>query len=166
VRSAPGQGSTFLALFPFSGPTQRPAAATVPGAAEQAGAGRKVLVVDDEQVVLRTTRVALERYGYTVLQADSGPAGIELLKREKDRLSLVLLDLSMPGMNGQQTLAEMRKITPSLDVIVLSGYSEAESREVFAGHAISGFIQKPYRPAELVQLVNSVRTARVPRPAD
>jgi two-component system cell cycle sensor histidine kinase/response regulator CckA len=90
-----------------------------------------IQLVDDEYVVLRTARTALERYGYSILVADSGPAAIDVFRREKDRISLVVLDLSMPGMTGQQTLPHLRAIKPGVHVLVSSGYNEVEALRAF-----------------------------------
>lgn len=92
-----------------------------------------VLVVDDEATVLETAKRSLESRGYTVLAAASGKAAIEILKRERKEISLVLLDLSMPGMTGQQTFEGLLKINPDLAVLVTSGYTEAETMRFFAG---------------------------------
>jgi DNA-binding NarL/FixJ family response regulator len=68
----------------------------------------------------------------------------------------VVLDLSMPGMNGQETLAELRKIDPEIKVVISSGYAEADTMPLFAGVSVSGFIQKPYTSR---QLARSLKTA-------
>ena len=99
-------------------------------------------------------RQALTRYGFSVLLADSGLAAIDIFKREPRPIALVLLDLSMPGMSGEEVLPELRRIRPEVKVVVSSGYAEAEAMKVFEGHRVSGFIQKPYtfvRLAEKVQ---------------
>jgi CheY-like chemotaxis protein len=108
-----------------------------------------VLVVDDEPVVLEMARKALERHGYTVLLAESGRAAIEALKREPGEIALVVLDMSMPGMGGEEVLPELRKLRPGVRVVVSSGYSEAETMPLFKGQKVSGFIQKPYTAARL-----------------
>lgn len=168
VTSAPGKGSSFLVLFPAAAEAVSQAAAeTVPPVgppriateAELHGAGT-VLVVDDEDVVLRTAKLALERHGYTVLQAASGPAAIEILKDEKNRVCAVILDLSMPGMSGQDALPEIRKVRPDVKVIVSSGYNEAETMQLFSGQTLSGFLQKPYTVARLAERVKAALERR------
>src|SRR5581483_8811634 len=96
-----------------------------------------VLIVDDEPFVLRAATMALERRGYRVLQAESGPAAIELLRRTRNQVAVVILDYSMPGMSGQDTLPHLRRIKPDLEVIVSSGYSESEALRIFSGQEIS-----------------------------
>jgi len=114
-----------------------------------------VLVVDDEATVLETAKRSLERHGYTVHTAASGTAAIEILKREREGISLVLLDLSMPGMSGQQTLEELLKINPDLEVLVTSGYTEAETMRFFEGMRVCGFVQKPYTPTALARRIQA-----------
>ena len=160
VRSVPGKGSTFFVLFPAARlaavkpePPPRPADTEVEGA-------DTVLIVDDEQVVLRTAKRALERRGYTVLQAESGPDAIEMLKDGKERISVVVLDLSMPGMSGQEALLELRRIKPEIEVIVSSGYNESEALRIFSGQKISGFLQKPYTSARMAEKIKDALARR------
>jgi CheY-like chemotaxis protein len=155
VASQPGVGTTFLVLFPaLASPAPAATATRKPAPADCAGTGI-ILVVDDEQVVLSTARMALERHGYTVREAASGPEAAEVLKREKAGIAAVLLDLSMPGMSGQETLSLLRQIQPSLKVIVSSGYSQTETLRQFSGQPISGFIQKPYTSTRLAESVQA-----------
>ena len=96
----------------------------------------------------------MERRGYQVLTADSGQAAVEAL-RLGTAIDLVLLDLSMPGMSGQEALALLRDLRPDIRVVISSGYSEAECMELFRYDWISGFIQKPYTSARLFQRVQA-----------
>ena len=139
VRSKPGQGSTFRALFPASPP--RPAAPPA----------RTVLVVDDEQMVARVAQLTLERAGYRVVMAASGAEALEAIERQDLEIGLVLLDLKMPTMSGQETLARMRALHPGLRVVLLTAYDGAEAGRLVADReSVCGFIQKPYTPAELL----------------
>jgi CheY-like chemotaxis protein len=159
VASQPDQGSTFLVLFPaLTSPAPAGVATRNLVPADCAGAGI-ILVVDDERMVLHTARMALERHGYTVREAASGPEAIEALQREKAGVAAVILDLSMPGMSGQEALPLLRQIQPSLRVIVSSGYSQSETLQQFSGQPISGFIQKPYTSARLAESVKAALAA-------
>jgi PAS domain S-box-containing protein len=151
VTSAPGKGSMFTVLFPSGAHPAKGQPDVRPSAAAQ-GSG-VVLVIDDEQVVRDMAQRALERYGYTVLVADGGLAAINILKRHPGRIDLAVLDLSMPGMSGAETLPELRKIRPEMKVFVSSGYSETEAMTMFRGQRISGFLQKPYTFAVLGEKV-------------
>jgi two-component system, cell cycle sensor histidine kinase and response regulator CckA len=159
VTSTPGDGSRFVVYFPASGEVERAAPVTPRRTVQiQRGAGT-VLVVDDEDVVQQTAKLALERRGYEVLLATSGKAAIELLKAQPGRVSLVLLDSTMPGMSGQDTLEELLEIAPGLQVLVSSGYPEAEVMELFRGKQVSGFVQKPYTPVMLANKVKACLSA-------
>src|SRR5205085_1159749 len=112
-------------------------------------------VVDDEELVQRTVQTALERYGYTVLTANGGHEAIQRLGERKEGIALVLLDMTMPVMSGEETLQRLLAIRPGLRVIATSGYNEMEALRRF-GAGISGFIQKPYIPRKLAEKIRSV----------
>ena len=150
VSSAPGKGSSFTVLFP---PAARPAEQRPTVAPSAVPGSGVVLVVDDERVVREMAKKALERHGYTVLAADGAVAAIDIFKRHPGDIALVVLDLSMPGMTGEEALPELRKIRPEVKVLVSSGYSEAEAMTLFQGQRVSGFIQKPYTSAILAEKV-------------
>ena len=87
-----------------------------------------MLLIDDEEIVQKTTARLLERHGYTVLVGADGEEGLEIFRREQERISLVLLDLSMPRMSGQEVLAEQQSVAPELKVLVMTGYSASEEQ--------------------------------------
>lgn len=152
VSSAPGQGSCFTVLFPAA---TDGAAIVSPVAIRDAslrGTGT-ILIVDDQEVVRLAAKKALEQYGYQVLVADNGLAAINIFKRHPGEISLVVLDLSMPEMGGEETLPELRKIRPGVRVVITSGYSEADTLRLFAGQHVSGFLQKPFTSARLAERV-------------
>jgi PAS domain S-box-containing protein len=151
VSSAPDQGSCFTVLFPAAAQAAgRPADAARAAAFQGAGT---VLVVDDEQMVREMVKRSLERHGYTVLLAESGWEAIEVFKRHPGEIALVVLDLSMPRMSGEETLPELRKIRPEIKVLVSSGYSESEAMTFFQGQRVSGFVQKPYTSTGIAERV-------------
>lgn len=154
VTSAPGQGSTFDVLLPVGQGLPRPVGPRAPDRTDLRGAG-VVLVVDDEEIVRRTASAALKRQGYEVLLAASGPAAIEILSQRPRDISVVLLDLSMPGMDGQETLRRLKPISPGIRVLISSGYNEAECLRQFGNEQISGFVQKPYTSTTLAEKVKS-----------
>jgi PAS domain S-box-containing protein len=152
VASAPGEGSTFLVLLPASVAAPPASAASGSLHTDLQGTGT-ILVVDDEDIVRLTAKGALERQGYTVVLADCGKAAIDILARRDLNISLVLLDLSMPGMDGHETLRRLRVYRPDTPVILSSGYNEAECLRLFEGESIAGFVQKPYTFARLAEKV-------------
>jgi nitrogen-specific signal transduction histidine kinase len=155
VDTAPGCGARFQVFLPAASSK----AATSIRASEEAldlGGQGTVLVVDDEKFVRDLAKCCLERRGYDVLLAENGSAAIDALRRERNRIRLVVLDLSMPGMSGEDILPRLRELKPDVEVIVSSGYSQAEALRTFRDARVSGFIQKPYTVQELARQVKSV----------
>lgn len=111
------------------------------------------MVIDDEEAVREAVSDILGFAGIQVLAAADGGSGIELFKAHQQQIDLVLLDLSMPGLNGAETFRELRKIDTAVKVILSSGYDEAEATRWFIGEGQVGFLQKPYNMKNLVQMV-------------
>jgi PAS domain S-box-containing protein len=155
VESAPGKGSTFRVWLPAMGRPATPETAAPANLEDLHGSGM-VLVVDDEVMVRDLARRALQRLGYDVLTAGTGTAAVEILRKHVKEVRAVVLDLSMPGLSGQQTLAQLRELRPDISVLVSSGYSESEALRPFRSAEISGFMQKPYTVTELAQKLTQV----------
>ena len=160
VTSAPGEGSTFVVLLPATAVVESENVKPESTRIDLQGSGT-ILVVDDEEIVRLTAKGALERQGYTVVLADCGDAAIEIVARDDRNISLVLLDLSMPGMDGHETLRRLRAFKPDAPVILSSGYNEAECLRLFEGEKIAGFVQKPYTFARLAESVKSALAKNV-----
>ncbi|MFN8493246.1 MAG: response regulator [Caldilineaceae bacterium] len=152
VASVVGQGTTFTILFPAMAeiycPTQA-AAETTPLTITN----ELVLVIDDEDIVRETMVDILCETGLQVLQASDGSSGIQLFRKHLHELSLVLLDLSMPGISGEAVFYELQELDPSIPVLLISGYSEHEIMERFVNKGLAGFIQKPYTIDYLLQRI-------------
>jgi PAS domain S-box-containing protein len=148
VVSAPGAGTTFTLLFPASleGLEDRRAAIS-------SSPRDLVLVVDDEESVREVINSVLEGAGFDTLVAGDGGTAVQLFRDNGAEIGLVLLDLSMPGLSGERTFEELRRLDPTVRVLLSSGYSEAEATRRFVGRGLAGFIQKPYRPEQLVDAV-------------
>ncbi|MBL9022455.1 MAG: response regulator [Myxococcales bacterium] len=158
VYSEPGRGSTLKVLFPAV--PGLPAATTDrkgPNLPRSEGA---VLVVDDEETVRATVRRLLEHEGFRVLTAADGRAGVEVYKEHAPDIALVILDMTMPHLDGSETYRELRRIKSDVRVILSSGYSEQEAVSKFAGKGLAGFLQKPFRVQELMTLVDEVLRGR------
>ncbi len=160
VYSAPGQGTTFKLLFPAS-PTEDQSKfdEMLPETAALKGTGT-VLVIDDEEIVRRTAQATLERFGYQVVTAENGRQGVDALRRMADRVDLVLLDMTMPVMSGEETFQQLRSIRPDIKIILSSGYNEVEATRQFTGKGLAGFVQKPYTSVRLAETVRSVLERR------
>jgi len=148
VRTGPGTGSAFTLLFPTC---DEPAAARPP-AAEARGQWRghgTILLVDDEESVRKVGRQVLERMGFRVRVAADGRSAIEELRAHGEEVRCVILDLSMPTMDGAEAFREMRRVRPEVKVMLSSGYDEQHVVQEFDGKGLAGFIQKPYQVATL-----------------
>ena len=154
--SAPGQGTTFQVFLPPAAARQKPAPKRAP--AHTRGSGL-VLVVDDENMVQEAARRTLERAGYTVISASDGASALDLLERHRDRIRLVILDMTMPGLSGEETLEQMRSICPDVPVVLSSGYGETLVTERF-GSRIDAFLPKPYTAAEFDRAIQDVLAGR------
>jgi PAS domain S-box-containing protein len=154
VHSAPGEGTTFQVLLPASvRPATKPGAQA--GRTDLRGTGT-ILVADDEALVRRTAKSALERQGYRVLLAENGREAMDVLRGAGAEVSLVLLDLTMPLLGGEAALRELRSVRPEVKILLSSGFNEAEAIQRFAGQRLSGFIQKPYTAAQLAEKIKTV----------
>jgi CheY-like chemotaxis protein len=156
VHSTPGQGSTFTIYLPaIQNSTAR--------SRQKPTVKATVLVVDDEEIVRKVAKSALESYGYEVLLAANGKEALEVFRKKGRSIALVILDLTMPIMAGKETLQHLRAIG-EVPVILSSGYNEAEAKRRFAGNALAGFVHKPYTSAEIRARVDAVLAARPPEP--
>lgn len=103
-----------------------------------------VLIVDDDEAIRSITAMMLESKGHKILLAESGQEALRVYKEQGTKIGVVLLDQSMPGMTGEETLAELRKLNPSVSVLLASAYSEEEASERFSLGAVAGYVRKPF----------------------
>ncbi len=143
VQSRPGRGSTFRLLLPAisgaTGPAPAPAAAPKP-----ARLRGTVLVVDDEESVRDITAAALGSFGLDVLTAANGDEAVARCREHGERINLVLLDLTMPGISGEETIRRLRLSNARPGIILMSGYSESEAGKRVGEFGVAGFLQKPF----------------------
>jgi two-component system cell cycle sensor histidine kinase/response regulator CckA len=165
VTSEPGVGATFRLLLPATNaPAILPAAppvktslGTAAKASRSNASGSGVgygLIVDDEASVRGVATRMLAACGLDTLAASSGEEAVALL--EAHDIALILLDLTMPVMDGEETYRRLRAIDRSVPVLLMSGYTEHEASTYFGGQGTSGFIQKPFRLAELKEAIRRV----------
>jgi CheY-like chemotaxis protein len=155
VESREGLGSTFSVLLPAIGGMATAAAPKDRGRAPQVDEGT-ILIIDDQEMVRRAARAALEHYGYTVFEATDGKDGADLFARLHDRVSAVLLDLTMPRMDGHEVWRYIRKLRPDMKIVISSGYDESETMRQFSSEPDLMFLKKPYTASSLVR---KLRTA-------
>jgi PAS domain S-box len=157
VETAAGRGTTFRLLLPVA--DGAPAVANQPPAPPETlvGTGR-ILVVDDEDAVRQTAALILERFGFTVVSAANGREGVDLFARTPADFRLVLMDLTMPVLDGIEAFNEIHGLSPDTPVILMSGYNRHESAERFAGRGLAGFVQKPFEATRLAETIAAVLT--------
>ncbi|MCP4092854.1 MAG: response regulator [Planctomycetes bacterium] len=146
VRSQPKKGTTFRVLFPAG--TQVPETVVTPSNVAKPGADWRgsgtVLIADDEDLVCNVGKEMLKHFGFKALQAKDGLEALQVFREHANDITCVLLDLTMPQMDGEQVFLEMRKLRPDVKVILTSGYSMDDLSQRFAGKGLAGFLQKPF----------------------
>ncbi|MBI5905390.1 MAG: PAS domain S-box protein [Deltaproteobacteria bacterium] len=147
VYSEVGKGSTFKILLPAAAKATAPVVGTMAPDKDWKGTGT-VLLVDDEEMVRQVGVGMLESLGFRVLTASDGQEAVELFRSRMDEIRCVVLDLTMPRMDGEETFREIRRIHPGARVILTSGYNEQQVSQRFTGEGLAGFIQKPYKRNE------------------
>jgi PAS domain S-box-containing protein len=147
VVTAPGEGSRFKVVFPVRTGESRITKRKSKGV---------ILVVDDEDIIRKVAKGALETGGYEVLLAANGKQGVEVFREMCDSISLVILDLTMPVMGGEEALRQLRAIRPQAPVMLSSGYTEVHAMRQFGADGLAGFLQKPYTSGQLRLRVESV----------
>ncbi len=151
VTSDVGKGTTFAVCFPVV-PGEIPAEErreTLP----RCGSGT-VLIADDENDVRAMVRAMLESFGYRVLEARDGKEAVDLYRERSAEIDLVLLDMMMPVMTGEEAFAEIRRISPSAKAVLASGYDDRGRIGEVVASGFSGFLQKPFRRRELARMVS------------
>ncbi len=149
VESAVGQGTTFRIFLPASSAAvDRPNSGS---AALPPKLGGTVLVIDDEEAVRMVALKSLRAAGVLVFEAADGEDGLEIYNAQAGRVDVVLLDLTMPGIGGDETLRRLRALSPELPVVVMSGYSEGETMRRCASLGVAGYLAKPFEISDLLE---------------
>jgi PAS domain S-box-containing protein len=155
VYSEPGRGSTFKFLLPCA-PAGAETTAEAASPQESWRGSGTILVVDDEEDIRTIAARMAQTMGFQTLLAADGREAVAVFQKHSKKISLVLLDMTMPHQNGEETFREIHRIRPQTPVILMSGYNEEEAGARFAGKGLAGFIQKPFGPDVLLDRIAGI----------
>ena len=150
VVSVPGAGSTFRVHLPL-GP--RPVTQPTPEAAPREHGSGRILVIDDEEILIRTVSAILRKVGYETVACTDSSEGIERYRQSPSEFGLVLLDMIMPGLGGPEVFRELQKINPAVAVLIMSGATANHEVQDLADAGTRGFLAKPFHPVDLTKAV-------------
>jgi CheY-like chemotaxis protein len=151
VYSNPGRGTSFQVLLPAT--AAKAADHIAPMVTAEMPAGGTVLFIDDEEMLRGLAKSALERNGWRVLLADNGAEGVRLFQVHRDSTTVVILDMAMPVMSGEETMDRIKAIRPDVPVIISTGYGESEAARHFARKDMAGFLEKPYTVSQMMETI-------------
>ncbi len=149
-----GKGTTFKMYLPERPFPEQAKVTTTPDLSTTATG--TILLVDDELLVRSLARRVLEKAGYTVITAEDGQEAIEIYKRKGEEISLIILDLIMPVMNGKRCFEEVLRLDPSAKIIIASGFAPEESTKELLERGAKDFVPKPYKVNNLLTAVRDV----------
>jgi CheY-like chemotaxis protein len=153
--SQPGKGATFLVYLP-AGKSLAGASEIIVENAPSPRGSERIMIVDDEKTILDVIEMVLEKHGYKVIKAMNGESAVELYEKSREAISIVLLDLIMPGMGGKRCLQELLRRDPQLKVVVASGYAGDDPPEAFLEIGAKEFVKKPYDLRSLLRVIREV----------
>jgi PAS domain S-box-containing protein len=161
VDSQPGKGTTFQLYFPVAKGRREAGGKDGLSAKGWRGTGT-ILIVDDEETVRAVAARMLAAFGFKALLACDGREGVERFQAAREEIVAVLLDMTMPHMDGEETFRLIREIDASAKVILMSGFSEQEALNRFSEKGLAGFLQKPFTPDALAAKLECIAS---PQPA-
>ncbi|WP_052572010.1 hybrid sensor histidine kinase/response regulator [Geothrix fermentans] len=155
ITSQVGWGTRFRLCFPAADRSPAVNRGAEPTPAEVPSRGT-VLLVDDEEQILRTTAISLELLGFQVVVAGDGLEALARFREHRQDLSLVLMDITMPRLDGREAFRTMRGLDPAIPVVLCSGFTEQDSLQAFPDGGPAGFLQKPYQLKDLKTAIRGV----------
>ncbi len=150
VYSEPKKGTSFKILLPASNKPED--IFNVDATKDNWKGSGTVLLVDDEETIRGIGKEMLQELGFTTITAGDGREAVEIFKNTPD-IALVIMDLTMPHMDGEECFRELKKLDRDVNVIISSGYNEQEVSQKFTGKGLAGFIQKPYKLSDLKEVI-------------
>lgn len=147
-------------LLPFrERKAEEASAAAAPSVPSKIQGNETILIIDDEVIIRRLLGDLLPRFGYTALCAESGREGLRLVQERQEDIDLILLDLNMPGMSGEETYTALREMNEDIPVVIFSGYIAPAIQETLEAKNVSGFIHKPFKNMDLLLQIRKILDA-------
>ena len=162
LNSEVGEGTRFQVYLPA---VEAMAPLEAPDSEMTVGNGELILVVDDEAAIREITKTSLEAYNYQVLTASEGTEAVALYTEHRQRISVVVTDMLMPGMDGVNTIRTLQKINPQVKLIAVSGLAPSEQVAKVKETGIDAFLSKPYTARQLLSTINQVLNSTHPKSA-
>ncbi|MDD4996660.1 MAG: response regulator [Syntrophales bacterium] len=161
VESKKNEGSVFSFFLPVSSKKIARKGEYFSDSAEEMMKGSEmILLVDDEEMIIKVAERILKKLGYRVMTAQNGQEAVEIYRTHRDRIDLVILDMIMPGMGGKELYNTLKKMNPEAKVLLSSGYSiDGEAMEIMES-GCNGFLQKPFSPSQLSQKIREILDPR------
>ena len=161
VESKKNEGSVFSFFLPVSSKKIARKGEYFSDSAEETVKGSEmILLVDDEEMIIKVAERILKKLGYRVMTAQNGQEAVEIYRTHRDRIDLVILDMIMPGMGGKELYNTLKKMNPEAKVLLSSGYSiDGEAMEIMES-GCNGFLQKPFSPSQLSQKIREILDPR------
>jgi two-component system, cell cycle sensor histidine kinase and response regulator CckA len=163
VDSAPGVGTTFTIYLPAPERIAGAAVTSDSGADDVPGGDETVLLIEDEEMLSGLVESVLVEKGYSVLLASDGEEGVAAFRSHREHIDIVVTDVGLPKIGGEEVFRQIREIDPSACVVLMSGFIEPENKSALHAAGAAGFIQKPYLPVELLKTIREVLDSRKPR---
>ena len=155
VVSAPGQGTTFLIDLPCTGGPSNPDGSAAAATADEriSATARTVLLVEDEDMLRRALSKLLRKDGFSVIEAGNGSAALDLVRRYRNSIEMILFDFTLPGAPSNEVIVEAQRIRPGVAVVLASAYDRGMAPHSLTVPEVKGFIRKPFEIRSLVQLL-------------
>jgi PAS domain S-box-containing protein len=163
VESAPDIGTTFNLYFPAQSSRSSPAEVAPDIHDESPGGSETVLLIEDEEVQRDLVSMLLQDKGYRTLSASNGAEAVDIYRKYKDQIALVVSDFGLPRKTGLEAFLRIKEINPRANFIFASGYLEPDLRENVLKQGAQAFIQKPYEPNQILRTIRNVIDGRLTR---
>ncbi|PCI41978.1 MAG: hypothetical protein COB41_10105 [Proteobacteria bacterium] len=154
--SEPGKGTTFKILFPATQDSLKITSSPTTLRSDDWQANGTILIIDDEEMIRETASIMLGDMGYDILTAVDGLDGLHVYRQHQHEIVAVLLDITMPKLSGEGCFRELKLINPHVKIVLSSGYTEQDAISRFTDKGLKGFVQKPYRPEQLEEVIHKV----------